>query len=40
MNEQEYIDMFTIQEEGDSEEYEYFLEEICSEIIQIQILIL
>lgn len=31
MNEQEYIDMFTIQEEGDSEEYEYFLEEICSE---------
>ena len=31
MNEQEYTDMFTIQEEGDSEEYEYFLEEICSE---------
>ena len=31
MNEQEYIDMFTNQEESDSEEYEYFLEEICSE---------
>lgn len=31
MNEQEYIDMFAMQEEGDSEEYELFLEEVCSE---------